>query len=269
MVSLYIRTFRGDICWLEYCLQSIHRNLRGWDEIIVCIPEGQEHHLAHLTTERMVICPAWKDDYIGQQVSKLQAHRHAKGDLILFVDSDLVFLPGADVKDLLVGGRPVIGKERYASPKDPAVRKWRPVVTKLFGQEPEWEYMGLNASSRLFHRSTLEAFERRFPDIEAYARRQPRHKFSEYNFLGFFAEQTEPDRYAFVDVHAETPPAMKARQFWSWGGITPEIRAELATLGLHGAWPDTLTFGERLRKDLDYGLRRFKLWLRSRRARKQ
>ena len=129
--------------------------------------------------------------------------------------------------------------------------------------------MGLNASSRLFHRSTLEAFERRFPDIEAYARRQPRHKFSEYNFLGFFAEQTEPDRYAFVDVHAETPPAMKARQFWSWGGITPEIRAELATLGLHGAWPDTLTFGERLRKDLDYGVRRFKLWLRSRRAGKQ
>lgn len=162
MVSLYIRTFRGDICWLEYCLQSIHRNLRGWDEIIVCIPEGQEHHLAHLTTERKVICPAWKDDYIGQQVSKLQAHRHAKGDLILFVDSDLVFLPGADVKDLLVGDKPVIGKERYASPKDPAVRKWRPVVTKLFGQEPEWEYMGLNASSRLFHRSTLEAFERRF-----------------------------------------------------------------------------------------------------------
>lgn len=269
MVSVFIRTFRGDICWLEHCLQSIHRNLRGWDEIIVCIPEGQEHHLAHLTTERKLVCPAWKDDYIGQQVAKLQAHRAAKGDLILFVDSDLVFLPGADVRDLLKDGKPVIGKERYAKPRYPAVRKWQPVVTKLFGVEPEWEYMGLNASARLFRRATLEAFERRFPDIEAYARRQPRHKFSEYNFLGFFAEQAEPENYEFVDIHAQNPPVMKARQFWSWGGITPAVRAELSALGFQATWPDTLTFPERLLKNIDYAVRRCKVWLRERRARKQ
>ena len=43
-VSIYIRTYKRDIAWLDFCLQSIHRNLKGWDEIVVGVPEGQEHH---------------------------------------------------------------------------------------------------------------------------------------------------------------------------------------------------------------------------------
>lgn len=35
MVSIYIRTYKLDIAWLDFCLQSIHRNLKGWDEIVV------------------------------------------------------------------------------------------------------------------------------------------------------------------------------------------------------------------------------------------
>ena len=117
MVSIYIRTFKRDIAWLDFCLQSIHQNLKGWDEIVVCVPEGQAHHLRYLTTERRVTSPFFRVDYVGQQVAKLQAHRQVSGDYIFFVDADVIFLPGADVATFLDGDRPI----QFASlPLDPA-----------------------------------------------------------------------------------------------------------------------------------------------------
>ena len=114
MISIFIRTYEGDIEWLRYCLLSIHRNLVGWDEIVICIPKGQESKLAGLiTTERVVLSPNYKDDYIGQQISKLQSYRHIRGDFVLFVDSDLIFHPGADVAGYFHDGKPVILKESY------------------------------------------------------------------------------------------------------------------------------------------------------------
>lgn len=54
MVSIFIRTYEKDINWLKHCLHSIHKNLMGWDEIVICIPEQQAHLLSHLTNERVV-----------------------------------------------------------------------------------------------------------------------------------------------------------------------------------------------------------------------
>lgn len=263
MVTIFIRTFKRDIVWLDYCLQSIHKNLKGWNEIIVCIPENQASHLTHVKNAKIVLSPIFKDDYIGQQVSKLLAYQHTTNDYILFVDSDLIFLPGANVSDLMRDGLPVIGKEKYSQPKYPAVRKWQPVVEKLFKEKPEWEYMGLNASSRLYHRSTLMAFHEKFPDIVDYAKRQPKHKFSEFNFIGFFAEQFEPKKYFFIDIHREKSPTIKARQFWSWGGITPEIARELKALGFEKKWPNTLKWYDLWYKKLDEANRHFKQWIKS------
>ena len=263
MITIFIRTFKKDIVWLDYCLQSIQKNLKGWDEIIICIPENQAHHLAHVQGVKVVLSPVFKDDYIGQQVSKLLAYQHTKNEYILFVDSDLIFLPGANVNDLLRAGLPVIGKELYAQPKYPAVRKWQPIVEKLFGKKPEWEYMGLNASSRLFHRSTLLAFHKKFPHLVEYAQQQPKHKFSEFNFLGFFAEQFEPQNYCFIDIHQEELPSIKARQFWSWGGITPEIAQELKSFGFEQKWPNTLKWYDLWFKKLDKSNRRLKQWIKS------
>jgi hypothetical protein len=106
MVSIFIRTYKRDIAWLDLCLQSIRKNLKGWDEIIVCIPEGQEHHLRYAKDVRIVTSPQFPDDYVGQQVSKLLCHHHIKGEMVLIVDSDLVFLPGASIQDTLKMANP-------------------------------------------------------------------------------------------------------------------------------------------------------------------
>jgi len=258
-VSIFIRTYRRDVVWLDFCLQSIHANLKGWDEIVVAIPEGQESHLRYLGSERRVSTPRFREDYVGQQSAKLQAHRHVRGDYVLFVDSDVVFQPGTDVAEFFDGGRPILGKWRYASMVAAGERgaRWRFAVERLFGEMPEWEYMRGNGA-RLYHVDTLRRLEQRFPDLEAYARTCRRKDFSEFNILGYFAERTEPERYVFRDVEVEALPPQRSRQFWTVDGVTPETLRELAAMGFHPRWPSTLSPWDKFRAWLSQTTRRVK-----------
>lgn len=263
-VSIYIRTYKRDIAWLDFCLQSIHRNLKGWDEIVVGVPEGQEDHLRFLESERKVSCPRFREDYVGQQVAKLQAHRHVRGDYVLFVDSDVVFLPGADVRDFMEDGKPMIEKIRYsalARAGDRAV-KWQAAVESLFGEKPVWEYMRSHGS-RLYLTSTLRSFEDRFPELETYAHGVAKRLFSEFNFLGYFIEQNEPVSYVFHDVEIAPARQPRSRQFWTVDGITPTTLAELAALGFKPRWPSTLSVLDRIKAWFSRTTRQVKHLLKS------
>lgn len=231
-VSIFIRTYRADIKWLDYCLKSIHKNLTGCGEIVICIPTGQEHLLKSLTAEKVIVCKTYKDDYIGQQVSKLEAYRHCKGEYILFVDSDVVFFPGADVRDYFKDNLPVILYDKYENVGEAIV--WKPVVEKLFKETVNFEFM--RRAPQLFHKKTLENFSKSFSDIENYAISQPHRKFSEFNILGFYAWKNERENYKFIEAKFTTGsheneidslPQNRSKQFWSWSGLTQSERNEI------------------------------------------
>lgn len=218
MVSIFIRTYHKDLKWLNYCLESIHKNLSGFSEIVICIPTGQETLLSHLTSEKVVTCKIYKDDYLGQQISKIQAHHHCKGDYILFVDSDVIFKPNANVLDYFYENKPIILKANYNSVGEAIC--WKKPTEKLFKEKIEFEYMRF--APQIFHKSTLEMFNDSFPDIENYVISQPYRQFSEFNALGFYAEKMQPDDYSITDVTNGVPeylPKNKAHQFWSWSGL--------------------------------------------------
>ena len=223
MISIFIRTYHKDIKWLNYCLASIHKNLVGWDEIVICIPTGQESLLSHLTQEKVVTCKTYKQDYIGQQVSKLEAYRYCKGDYIFFVDSDVIFYNGADIRDYFQDNLPVILYDKYENVGDAIC--WKAVVEKLYKENVPYEFM--RRAGQLFHKSTLENFAVNFPDIENYAVNQPHRQFSEFNILGFFAWKHEQENYKFIDLSKETAPVMKCKQYWSWSNLTDSERIEI------------------------------------------
>lgn len=232
MTSIFIRTYSGDIKWLQYCLKSIHKNLKGWDEIVICIPAGQDHLLKHLTAENVVVCKTYKDDYIGQQVSKLEAYKHCKGDYILFVDSDVVFFDGANVLDYFKDNKPVILYDKYENVGEAII--WKPIVEKLFNEKVEFEFM--RRAPQFFHKKTLENFAKSFSDIENYAISQPFRKFSEFNILGFYAWKNEQESYKFIEAKYTTGsheneidsiPKNRCKQYWSWSGLTPAERNEI------------------------------------------
>jgi hypothetical protein len=223
MISVFIRTYHKDIEWLMYSLESIHKNLIGWDEIVICIPVGQESYLASLSKERVVTCKIYKDDYLGQQISKLKAHEYCKGDYILFVDSDVIFYPGAHVRDYFQDNKPVILKQHYSLVGE--AKCWKQPTEDLFKETVDYEYM--RRAPQLFHRSTLEKFNENFPDIENHIQGLSYRKFSEFNALGFFAERVQPDEYEFIDLAHNSTPENKSKQFWSWSGCTNEDRFEI------------------------------------------
>lgn len=214
-VSIFIRSYHKDIKWLNYCLQSIHKNLKGWDEIVVCIPIGQDALLSHLTAEKVVTCPIYKDDYLNQQISKLQAYKWCQGEYVLFVDSDVMFKPGAQVSDYFYDNKPIIMKADYNSVGDAIC--WKKPTEKLFRETIESEFM--RAAPQLFHKKTLEEFSLMFPNIESYIQEQPYREFSEFNALGYFAYKYCTQDYSIVDVTNGVPeylPENKSKQFWSW-----------------------------------------------------
>src|ERR1700741_2957188 len=90
-VDIYIRTYKNDLGWLQYCLRSIHKYVTGYRKIIVCIPENQVSLLNDFNLQNVITCPIYKNDYIGQQVSKLLSYKETDADYILFVDSDVCF----------------------------------------------------------------------------------------------------------------------------------------------------------------------------------
>lgn len=217
MISIFIRTYHADIKWLNYCLKSIHKNLTGWDEIVICIPTGQEHLLSHLTAERVVTCKIYNDDYLFQQVSKLKAHEHCNSEYIMFVDSDVIFAPGSNVIDYFYDNKPVLLKDKFENVGEAIC--WKEPTEKLFKENIDYEYM--RDIPLMYYRSTLEMFNNSFSDIESYVMRQPYRRFSEFNVLGYYAEKMQSDSYHIVDLsktHYEK--RNKARQFWSWSRLT-------------------------------------------------
>lgn len=218
MVSIFIRTYQKDIKWLNYCLHFIHKNLTGFDEIVIVIPTGQEHLLAHLTYEKVHVCKSYRDDYLGQQISKLKAHEYCSGDFILFVDSDYMFFNPVDCSEFFIDNKPVILKDRYENVGEAIC--WKRVTEKLFREPIEWEYM--RRAPQLYAKSSLEKFNELFPKIEQYIIEQPKSQFSEFNALGFFINKHEPENYHFHDLTIEPAPENKGHQFWSYSQLTEE-----------------------------------------------
>ena len=222
-VSIFIRTYHKDIKWLNWCLRSIHKNLTGWDEIVICIPKGQQSLLSHLTAERVVTCPIYRDDYLGQQASKIQAHNWCKGDYIFYVDSDVVFFEGANIMDYFSDNKPVILYDKYENVGDAIC--WKPIVEKLYNETVLHEFM--RRPGQLFKATTLQNFNQKFHDIEKYIMTQPHNHFSEFNVLGYFAWKYEQNDYTFIDLSKTEAPIMKCKQYWSWSGMTKQEKEEL------------------------------------------
>lgn len=221
--AIFIRTYKGDLEWLKYCLRSIHKFCTGFDEIIIAIPFNQAHFLIpfNLIRERVVHSLVYERDYLGQQISKLQAFKHTRADYIMFVDSDCVFHAPASPELFMQDGKPVILKTHYSKAGDAIC--WQDITEQFAGYRPEYEYM--RRMPLLYRRDTLEAL---WDDsLQERIMAQPGHSFSEFNLIGAYAEKHEAEKYVFLDTDKIELPSAVLKQHWSWGGLNNDLRKEL------------------------------------------
>jgi len=222
-MKIFIKTWLNDLEWLGYCLRSINKFVTHDGVVIVC------DNSARLMLQSMETYGAdiqyvgdTVNGYITQQVFKLNAHTRIPDEHILFVDSDCVFTNPVSVLDYMSGGKPCWLKTKYGSLDGGEV--WKAITEKAVGWPVAWEYM--RQLPILVLRSTLAGFQTQFPKLNTKLLRLTTRQFSEFNALGAYAEKFQEDQYVFVDTDT-SPPHTTVRQFWSWGGMTDEIRAEI------------------------------------------
>lgn len=230
MINIFIRTYKNDLPWLKYCLRSISKYVSGYNKIVICIPESQAHLLNdwNLTQEVVVTCPVYADDYLGQQISKLNADKYCESDYVLYVDSDCVFTRPFNCTELLNEDNPTMYKTDYNKVEDAIC--WKPITEQALNKKDiQFEYM---RRLPLMYRSKTIADLREYMELihgvpmAQYVTSQPLGAFSEFNALGAFADAFCNDKYEFKNTD-EGVEENCLIQFWSWGGLTPEIKNQI------------------------------------------
>ncbi len=227
--DLLIRSYYKDFRWLAYCLESLAKNARGFRRLILVVPQSSREKLEWLglDADRVIFCRDYDDDYLGQQVSKLHADLVSDADYICHIDSDCIVQRPMRPEDLMHEGRPRIVMTPYSElPRSP----WKVLTEKFLGGEVHYNTM--RSLPLLFPRQIYPALRefcrRRFQtDLESYVLAQPHRGFSEFNALGVFARRHYADRFHFIDTSREDPGPDYCRIYWSWGGMSAEIRGEI------------------------------------------
>lgn len=240
--ALFIKTYRGDFPWLGYCLRSITKFVTGVDEIVIAVEKDEARELSKLglTRERIEIVPRYaKDGYLDQQIHKLLAYHYTPAERVLFFDSDCIAIRPFCPDDLTIEGIPRVLMTPYAKlidEKGNPATPWQPITAKVLRRHPESvEYEFMRSHPFLVPRVALAGFslfmrEEHGMTQADYIAAQPGREFSEWNALHAWAYYHFPYHFEFRNTEIHGVPEPFVKQFWSYSGITPEVRDEMERL---------------------------------------
>lgn len=221
--AIFIKTWSGDLPWLEYCMRSIRKYASGISEIVIAADESCIRNVYPMAGDAVVVSVAdWDNGYIQQQWIKMNADLFADADQILFVDSDCIFHTPFSPESFMRDEKPVLMKTRYGNLG--GAEAWRQITESFIGWSVEFEYM--RRLPWMYHADSLRGFREMFPNLHAHLSSLSDRSFSEFNALGVFIERFESEKYYVTDTEVWVPESV-AKQFWSWGGITPAIKSEI------------------------------------------
>lgn len=223
-VGVFIKTWASDLQWLEYSLRLIEKNLSGHSGVWVVADENCRGRLPQFQYSGVSYCKMPYNGYMAQQAEKLMADLVVPSDVILFVDSDVMFMRPVDVSWFLHQSRPLLIRESYDRlGKDSGEYAWKAITESYFGSRVEYEYM--RRMPLAFCRETLAESRNRYPWlINSLKAKRDDRRFSEFNLLGALADAIHPEKYRVLTVGVDDIPEPVCKQFWSWSGLTPEIR---------------------------------------------
>jgi len=241
--DIFIRTYPGDYPWLRYCLRSINKYASGFRKVWIVSP--QDNPLSgDIGYEWKQMNDETEDGYLAQQCTKLYADviTDYAADYILHIDSDTLFTRPVSPQDFLVQcGKD--GEERQVrwryTPYENIKVPWQPIMEKFFGFKPSNEFMRrfpIMVPRWLYPRLREFCYQKHGVVITDYVRNQPLREFSEFNAMGTYAYHYHHDKVTWLNTLTEEsmPEELRekpfARQFFSWGGITEEVKAEIENI---------------------------------------
>ena len=233
--AIVLRTYWKDLPWFALALRSIVRFAHGFSEVVVAMPETSRAwfvrdvdalEACRASDAKLVFVATVADDYLGQQITKLQADTFTDAEFIAHVDSDCIFNRPTTAAELVAGGRPRI----VTCTLDELGRHhpWRAPTEAFLGEAVAFDYMqqppfvyprGLYGRVRAFCIAQHDV------TIERYVGACPPRGFSEFNVLGAYAHRHAPELLEFVS--RESAPKPCCDWYWSWGGLDAGSRQRI------------------------------------------
>jgi len=211
-IDLFVKSYKPDFWLLLISLETIKRNVKGYNKIILLIPESEKHDFeTRYLPDRTEIfyvedkSPGW----LMQQVFKMSAHKYSSADFIMFSDSDNFFDHPLDLQELVKDDRPEILYTDWSLVGDAIV--WREPTSRFLKRDIEWEMM--RRLCLIYHRDTLVNLYNFEPDAEKII--MASNKFSEFNTISAFAYYNEPEKYKFKNTADWEYTEPHSLQVWS------------------------------------------------------
>lgn len=239
ITDLFIKTCAKDRVWLEFCLKSIDRHANGFRQIVVVTdPDGPARISTHTSTTWSIVrsppdvrprdgLPA---GYWWQQAVKLAWQDFTDADAVVITDSDCIFTTPVSPDTWHKDGKPIwfVRPWEAAGPG----RIWKPSVDHFLGYASPACHMCRNGF--LLTREATVGFlafmHRRFGQTPWEYVLDRRHvKPTEFQFFGGYLATVERHGYEFV--RPDEVPNWPLHQFWSWGGVTTDVRKVLEEAG--------------------------------------
>jgi hypothetical protein len=222
--SIFIKTWSGDTEWLKYCLASIEKYATGIHEVVIVADASCANTVFEIAGDhRVEVVYDWPNGYIQQQWFKLNADKFTESDYVLYVDCDCIFTtPFSPDNNCMVDGKPILLKTDYQVLGDTV--PWQAITSDFTGWHVDYEYM--RRMPWMCKSSSLVNFRAMFPKTHEFLLNMQNNQFSEFNVLGAYIDKFEKDQYYIWDT-AVGLPKLLIDQFWSWGGVTPNVRKRI------------------------------------------
>jgi hypothetical protein len=234
--GILYRSYMRDTEFLKYSLKSVQKFSKGFKEVIVVVPSS-EMVVMKKTVEgfraRLMGCEEHPNGYLHQQVTKMQADLLMPSvENVLHMDSDLMMYREFTPESMIHEGKPEWLLEPYADLPPPPDVPWQNITHMALGQPVEFEFMRrhpflIPAWVYPLARKHLESAHG--VKCDEYILSQPGRSFSEYNYLGAFCYYMGyRDKFHWLLPKDAGPEWVRA--FWSWGGVTKEVRQRMTEI---------------------------------------
>lgn len=234
IADLYLVSHERDYAWIPFLFKSIVKHVRGFRQLHLVVPacRGLPESVDILRRAGMPVVGGtiqpWLNSYVGQGAAKMMAWERCDADAICFVDSDLIFVKEFTPQSMLTNGK--IRIEWTPWELVGSAQCWREGTRALLRSESAFETMQRHPYMYL-----TQTIRRAYHHVDGESGYMAAHGPSEFNLLGNYAYRHEREAYSFVPLDPMSKRSAFVREFWTHGGITAEVEAELKA---HGFWED-------------------------------
>lgn len=227
--------------WLVCCLRGIEKNATGFrDCVLVCDPSSKIAWLElarRFPFLRLAFVEEGGVGHLFQMWAKTTAYQWTDADHILYVDSDSLFKRPVTPADFMRDGKPLVIKSAYSCLQHAHVTPdgsthpvpWQQCTEAAIGPPVISEYM--RVSGQLYPRwlplKATEYLEKKHGKtaseyiLASGITETCQHwGYSEFNYLGAYAERFHASDFAFHDIEADGEGIYKTwpvLQMWSYG----------------------------------------------------